>query len=87
MRIYVGNLAREVDETDLETTFGKFGKVQEVKVIRDIFSRESKGFGFVEMLNQTEGNAAIEKLNVTEMKGKMIVVNRARPERKTGGRR
>ena len=87
MKIFVGNLAREVNESDLEEAFGEFGKVKETKVIRDIFSQESKGFGFVEMLSQTEANAAIEKLNVTDLKGKVIQVNKARPERKRGGRR
>lgn len=87
MKIYVGNLARDVEDTDLQEAFGKFGKVKEVKIVKDIFTQESKGFAFVEMFSQNEGNIAIEKLNVTELKGKMIIVNRARPERKRGGRR
>lgn len=87
MNIYVGNLSPEVQETDLEEAFGQYGKVKEVKIVRDIFTRESKGFAFVEMFSQNEGNVAIEKLNVSEMKGKNIIVNRARPERKRKGRR
>ena len=87
MKIFVGNLAREVSEADLEEAFGEFGKVKETKIVRDIFSQEPKGFAFVEMFSQNEANIAIEKLNVTELKGKVIMVNKARPERKRGGRR
>lgn len=87
MNIYVGNLTPEVSDSDLEEAFSPFGKIKEAKVVRDMFTQESKGFGFVEMFSQNEGNAAIEKLNVTELKGKVIIVNRARPERKKGGRR
>ncbi|MBU1099618.1 MAG: RNA-binding protein [Bacteroidetes bacterium] len=86
MNIYVGNLTPEVSDSDLEEAFTPFGKVKEAKVVRDMFTQESKGFGFVEMFSQNEGNAAIEQLNVTELKGKVIIVNKARPERKKGGR-
>ena len=82
MKLFVGNLSRETSEEDLQEAFSQFGKIKEVKIVRDIFTQESKGFGFVEMFSQNEANIAIEKLNVTELKGKMISVNKARPERR-----
>ncbi|MGD8779756.1 MAG: RNA-binding protein [Ignavibacteria bacterium] len=87
MNIFVGNLSKEVTDLDLQETFEKFGKIKSVKVIVDIFTQQSKGFGFVEMYNDKEAAVAIEKLNVTELKGKMIQVNKARPPRKGKGRR
>jgi RNA recognition motif-containing protein len=85
MNIYVGNLSSDVSDSDLEKAFSKFGKVSSAKVIRDMFSRESRGFGFVEMPGNTEAASAIEKLNASELKGKNIIVNEAKPKR--GGSR
>ncbi len=85
MKIFVGNLAPEVTDTDLENAFGEFGKVRNVKVVRDMFTQVSKGFGFVEMQSKVEGQAAIQKLNTVDIKGKKIVVNEARPERNRRG--
>jgi RNA recognition motif-containing protein len=87
MNIFVGNLSPEVNESDLENAFTKFGKVTSVKVIRDMFTQQSKGFGFVEMQSNTEALTAIEKLNTEQMKGKPIMVNKARPERSRKGKR
>ncbi len=89
MNIYVGNLSAEVTDADLETAFSNFGKVSSVKIIRDMFTQESRGFGFVEMNNRNEAEKAIEQLNAYEIKGKKIVVNEARPkrDRKSKGRR
>ena len=89
MNIFVGNLTPEVNDTDLEDIFGKYGKVKSAKVIRDMFSQQSKGFGFVEMMNNREASDAIQNLNVSELKGKMLVVNEARSLRERGkkGRR
>ena len=81
MNIFVGNLSKDVNDKDLDEAFSEYGKVNSAQVIKDMFSRESKGFGFVEMLNKTEAEAAIEKLNTSELKGKRIVVNEARPKR------
>jgi RNA recognition motif-containing protein len=83
MNIFVGNLSKEVTEEDLNLAFSEFGQVKSSKVIRDLFSRESKGFGFVEMPGLAEAQKAIAGLNTREIKGKKITVNEARP--KPGG--
>ncbi len=86
MNIYVGNLSSAVVEADLEEAFGKFGKVQNVKLIKDMFTQESKGFAFVEMANNTEAQTAIDGLNTEELKDKRIIVNEARPQRDRKGK-
>jgi RNA recognition motif-containing protein len=86
MNIYVGNLASEVTEEDLTTLFSEFGQVKEAKVIKDMFSQESRGFGFVEMPATAEAQKAIEELNTKELKGKAITVNEARPRRERSRR-
>jgi len=85
MNIYVGNLAREVTDEDLKQSFGAFGQVATATIIKDKFSGESRGFGFVEMPNSTEGQAAITGMNGKELKGRNLNVNEARP-RSEGGR-
>ncbi len=79
MNIYVGNLNFKVDENDLEGIFEEYGTVNSAKVITDKFSGRSKGFGFVEMENQGEGQKAIEELNGAELEQREMVVNEARP--------
>jgi RNA recognition motif-containing protein len=81
MNIYVGNLASDVTEEDLMNLFSKHGQVKEVKIIKDMFSQESRGFGFIEMPGQTDAQNAIKELNTQELKGKNLVVNEARPRR------
>ncbi|MHB8906079.1 MAG: RNA recognition motif domain-containing protein [Melioribacteraceae bacterium] len=83
MNIYVGNLSQQATEQDLEGLFKEFGAVASVKIIRDMFSGESKGFAFVEMNDKAAGTKAIEELNTKEVKGKKIVVNEARPKTDT----
>lgn len=78
MRIYVGNLTYEVTSYDLEDLFGQHGKVESAEVITDRQSGRSKGFGFVEMGNQEEAQAAIAALNGTDFRGRTITVNEAR---------
>lgn len=85
MNIYVGNLASDVKEEDLNEIFSQHGKVSSAKVIRDMFTQESRGFGFVEMPAQAEAMKAIETLNTFELKGKKLVVNEARPQRDRRG--
>ena len=87
MNIYVGNLSQEVKEEDLNELFSQHGKVSSAKVIRDMFTQDSRGFGFVEMPAQAEAMKAIETLNTFDLKGKKIVVNEARPQRdrRSGG--
>jgi len=90
MNIYVGNLSRDVTEEDLRETFEAFGKVESVTIIKDKFSGESRGFGFVEMPTKTEAQSAITGMNGKELKGRPLNVNEARPRpegRGGGGRR
>ena len=87
MNIYVGNLAREVTEQDLQSEFTQFGNVNSCRIIKDRFSGESRGFGFVEMPSQEEAEKAIANLNGKEFKGRQLTVNQARPRqpRRRGG--
>jgi RNA recognition motif-containing protein len=89
MNIYVGNLSHEVTEGDLRLTFESFGRVKSVNVIKDKYSGESRGFGFVEMPAKDEAQTAISGLNGKELKGRMLNVNEARPRStdRSGGRR
>jgi len=79
MNIYVGNLAYSVSESDLKDVFSEFGEVESATIITDKFSGQSKGFGFVEMPNNSEADSAIKALNETDMKGRSIKVNQAKP--------
>lgn len=81
LQIYVGNLAFSMTEDSIKELFEKFGKVVSVKIIKDRDTERSKGFGFVEMENKEEGEAAIAKLNDTEVEGRNIKINVARPRR------
>ena len=86
MNIYVGNLSYEVSEEDLKEAFETFGQVETVNIIKDKYSGQSKGFGFVEMSAKAEADSAIEGLNDTELKGRTLKVNEARPRTERGGR-
>ena len=79
MNIYVGNLSWGTSEQDLQTTFGAFGQVESVAIVKDKYSGESRGFGFVEMPNGDEAKQAIASLNETELGGRNLTVNEARP--------
>lgn len=85
MNIYVGKLSRDVTEDDLRQAFEAFGQVESVNVIKDRFSGESRGFGFIEMPSKNEAQSAIADLNGKDLMGQAIIVNEARP--KTGDRR
>ena len=78
MNIYVGNLSFEVSEDDMKAAFEAFGQVDTVAIIKDKFSDRSRGFGFVEMADDTEARAAIAALHGTDLKGRALVVNEAR---------
>lgn len=86
MNIYVGNLSSDVKDEELQDLFSKYGKVDNVKIIRDMFSQTSKGFGFVEMPDKAEAEKALAALNTFDLNDKKLVVNEARP-RRDGGRR
>ncbi len=81
--IYVGNLPYTITEAELEEAFGAYGAVSRATVIVDRETGRARGFGFVEMENDAEANAAIEALNESDLGGRTLVVNKARP--KTSG--
>lgn len=78
MNIFVGNLPREVVESDLKKLFSEFGEVIRVKIIRDSYTGASKGYGFIEMPSQSDARRAINKLDSMDVKGRKLVVNEAR---------
>ncbi|MBI2801574.1 MAG: RNA-binding protein [Gammaproteobacteria bacterium] len=79
MNIYVGNLAYGVTDADLRDAFSASGEVSSASVIKDKISGESKGFGFVEMPNNSQADAAIKALNEQPLKGRNMRVNEAKP--------
>ena len=87
MNIYVGNLPRDLTREQLEAAFAAHGQVESVSIITDRATGESRGFGFVEMPNDQEAQAAISALTGTDLGGRVIDVNVARPkgERRGGG--
>ena len=85
MNLYVGNLSHEVTEEDLKEAFEGFGQIESVKIIKDNYTSKSKGFGFVEMSNNTDAQSAIDGLNDKELKGRTIKVNTARPRTENRG--
>ena len=87
MNIFVGSLSSEVTEDELRQAFEEFGQVEKANVIKDKYSGESKGFGFVEMPSKEEGKAAIDTLNGKELKGKALSVSEARPRADNRGGR
>ncbi len=79
MNIYIGNLSFDAKDADLQEAFSAYGKVDSASVIKDKVTGQSRGFGFVEMPNASEGQAAIQALNGTALKGREMRVNEARP--------
>jgi hypothetical protein len=86
MNIYVGNLSFKTTEEDLRQAFEAFGEVSSAKIIVDAYSGKSRGFGFVEMPNQSQAQAAIAGLNGKELGGFTLTVNEAKPRESRGGR-
>ena len=87
MNIYVGNLSFDTDDEELESTFASHGEVASARVIMDRFSGRSRGFGFVEMPDDSNAEAAIQALNGKEVNGRPLTVNEAKPreDRRGGG--
>jgi RNA recognition motif-containing protein len=79
MNIYVGNLSYQMSEDELREAFGAFGDVSSVKILMDRETGRSRGFGFVEMPNQSEAETAIAKLNGKDVGGRALRINEARP--------
>jgi RNA recognition motif-containing protein len=84
-KLYVGNLSYDMSQDDLRTIFEEFGTVDSAQVIMDRESGRSKGFGFVEMSNEDEAQAAISALNGKQASGRTLTVNEARPREDRGG--
>jgi len=84
MNIYVGNLAHQATEDDLRQAFEAFGQVESANIIKDKFSGESRGFGFVEMPSKDEAQKAIEEMNGKDLMGRAVNVNEARPKTDRG---
>jgi len=82
MNMHVGNLAYNVTEDDLRTLFSSFGEVSAVNIIKEKFSGQSKGFGFVDMPNNSEADKAMKGLNGTRLKDQLIKVSQAKPPAK-----
>ncbi len=80
MNIFVGSLPWSLEEADLRESFEAYGAVESVKIITDKFTGRSKGFGFVEMTNDEEGQKAIDELNGATVDGRAIVVNKSEPK-------
>jgi RNA recognition motif-containing protein len=79
MRIYVGNLPYSVTDDELRDVFGEFGELASAEVVTDKFSGQSKGFGFVDMPDNTDAEQAIRSLHDSNLKGRKLTVNEARP--------
>lgn len=87
MKLYVGNLDFQTSDYELEEMFGKSGTVNSVSIINDRDTGRSRGFGFIEMSSQEEGEAAISAFNGKEVNGRTIVVNEAKQRENNGGGR
>ncbi len=85
INIYVGNLNYETREDELRDLFEAYGAVESAKIISDQFTGRSRGFGFVEMTEREEGLKAIEELDSSQLSGRTLKVNEARPKRSAGG--
>ena len=86
MNIYVANIPWKASEEELKNLFAEYGEVTSAKIVTDKFTQRSRGFGFIEMKDDTAGRTAINELNGADFMGKNLVVNEARPrEPRTGG--
>ena len=84
MNIYCGNLNWQTTEADLQAAFEAFGEVSSVTIIKDKYTSQSRGFGFVEMPNNEEAQAAIDGLNGKELDGRTLRIDQARPRSDSG---
>jgi RNA recognition motif-containing protein len=84
MNIYVGNLSNNATDETIQLAFESFGQVNSVKIIKDKYTGQSRGFGFVEMLGLAQAQAAVKSLNGKELLGEQMSVNEARPRTDQG---
>lgn len=87
MNIYVGNIPRTAEEETIRNLFEEYGEVAEVKLLKDNYTGQLRGFGFVTMHSQEEAEKAIEGINSMELEGRTLVVNKARPRGERSGNR
>ena len=87
MNLYIGNLPYSVTEEDLKDAFSEFGELTSVNIIKDKYSGQSKGFGFVQMPDNSDADKAIKALNGSQLKGRAIKVNQAKPRGDRSARR
>jgi cold-inducible RNA-binding protein len=85
LNIYVGNLSYDTTESELEAAFAAYGAVTSARIATDRDTGRPRGFGFVEMANKSEGEAAVNALNGTQLGGRTLNVNEARPREERGG--
>jgi len=85
MKLYVGNLSFNTTEEDLQRLFSEVGSVESASMVTDRDTGRSRGFGFVEMSSKSEGEAAIAKFNGSELDGRSLTVNEAKPRENRGG--
>jgi cold-inducible RNA-binding protein len=85
MKLYVGNLSYQTSTSNLEDLFSQVGRVESATLVTDRDTGRSRGFGFVEMSSREEGEKAIQQLNGTEVDGRSLTVNEARPRTEGGG--
>ncbi|MBN1586083.1 MAG: RNA-binding protein [Candidatus Omnitrophica bacterium] len=86
-KLYVGNLAYSTTDADLNELFASFGTVESAQVLKDKYTGDSKGFGFVELASADEGNQAIQALDGKDFQGRQLKVNEARPRTEKTGQR
>jgi len=84
-KMYVGNIAFNATEQDLRDLFSEYGEIESLKIMKDNFTERSKGFGFIEMVNEEDAKKAIATLNGKDFKGKSLTVAEARPQQKRSG--
>ena len=85
MNIYVGNLPKTTTEDEVRKVFAEYGEVAEVKLIKDNYSGELRGFGFIEMPAKADAQKAIQEVDGTELEGQTLIVNEARPRKDRSG--
>lgn len=86
MNIYVGNIPKRFTEDNLKQLFEPFGKVGEIRIIKDKYNNQSRGFGFVRMPSDQEAKSAINQLNYSEIEGQHLKVSKARPPKNNSNR-
>jgi len=88
LNIYIGNLPKTTDEETIRGLFEKYGEVTEIKLLKDQYTNELRGFGFITMPSKADAQKAIEEINDTELEGQKLIVNEARPRKDhPGGRK